>query len=57
MKDIELTGPVTITLSPQEVQLVVVGLKELPYKLAQPVLEHVFQACQPKVDEAAPCTT
>ena len=54
MKDIELTGPVTITLSPQEVQLVVVGLKELPYKLAQPVLDHVFEACQAKPEKPTP---
>lgn len=48
MKTIELSAPVTVTLSPSEVLVIVAGLKELPYKHAHPVIEHLYEACQPK---------
>lgn len=47
-KTIELSAPVTLTLSPVEVQIIVLGLRELPYKHAQPVVDHLFEACSPK---------
>lgn len=48
MKTIELSAPVTVTLLPSEVLVIVAGLKELPYKHAHPVIEHLYEACQPK---------
>lgn len=49
MKTIELSAPVTVTLSPTQMLLIVSGLKELPYKHAHPVIEHLYQVCQPEV--------
>lgn len=48
MKTIELSEPITVTLTPAEVLAIVTGLKELPYKHAHPVIEHLYEACQPK---------
>lgn len=48
MKTIELAEPITVTLTPAEVLAIVTGLKELPYKHAHPVIEHLYEACQPK---------
>lgn len=55
MKTIELSAPVTLTLSPAEVLTIVTALKELPYKHSHPVIEHIYEACQPPArPEAAP---
>lgn len=52
-KTIELTAPVTVTLSPAEILTIVTALKELPYKHAHPVIEHLYEACQSKPDAPA----
>lgn len=46
-KTINITGPVSVTLEPTEVLVIVTGLKKLPYEVSQPVIDHLFQACQP----------
>ena len=43
---INLTGPITVTLSPAQVQMVLAGLNELPYKFAQPIVDHIVAACR-----------
>lgn len=53
MKTIELSAPVTVTLSPAEMLTIVTALKELPYKHAHPVIEHLYEACQPKTEPTA----
>lgn len=50
-KTITLSIPVTLTLTPDEVQTIVIALKELPYKFSQPVLDHILEACQPITTE------
>ena len=45
--EITLTAPVTITFTPQQIQLVVQALHEMPYKFAQPLIEHIVSAIKP----------
>lgn len=45
---IVIDGPVTVTFTPQQLQVVVSGLAELAYKHAQPVLQHIYAAVRPE---------
>lgn len=41
MSEISVNGPVSVVLTPQELQVVIAGLQELPFKFSQPVLASI----------------
>ena len=45
-ENINLIGPITVSLNPAQVQAVLAGLHELPYKFAQPIVDHIVAACR-----------
>ena len=53
MDNITLDFPVPITLTPVEVQTIIQGLNEMPYKRAQPVIEHILLACREQAQKGA----
>ena len=51
-KTITLSTPITLELTPQQVQVIVAGLQELPYKFSQPVLDVLYETCQAAQEKA-----
>jgi hypothetical protein len=47
-KVIQLSSPITISLAPNEVQVIVIALKRMPYENVATLLEKLLAACQPK---------
>lgn len=45
-REISLNEPVVVVLTPQQVQIVMQGLNELPFKYSSPVIDHLLTACE-----------
>lgn len=48
-----LTGPVTITFTPQQLLVIEAALQKVAYEHAMPLLKHIYAACQPPAKEEA----
>jgi hypothetical protein len=56
MNDITFDTPVTIKFMPAQVQIIIQALNEVPYRIAQPLIESIMtqvreQVEKPKVDD------
>jgi len=49
-ENIVLNAPVTLTLPPAHVQIIMEGLKELPYKFSQPVIDYLVSECRKQAE-------
>lgn len=48
--NITLKEPVSILLTPQHVQVIIQALNEIPFKFAQPVIDHILVQCRDQVN-------
>lgn len=45
-KTFTLEEPVMVVLTPQQVQIIVQALHDAPFKFANPLINHIVQACE-----------
>lgn len=45
-KSFTLEEPVLVVLTPQQVQIIIQALHDAPFKYANPVINHIVQACE-----------
>lgn len=50
--NITLSGPITVTFDPPQVQAVLHALNDLPYKFAQPIIQRIVDAARAAQAEA-----